>query len=256
MRWLMILAGCLLLSAAMLSAQRIPAGTAVPVMLNSTLDARKNRPGQEISARVMQNVLLPDGGRIPARSRVLGHILQVSRPTSTSGSRLVCKFDRILVRGHSVPLTAALRALASMMDVYEAQMPTNAWADYGTSVSDWNTIQVGGDAVYRGSGQVLADNRVVGSLTIGGDVTAKLAAMPDRGCRGAIDGNDREQALWIFSTSACGAYGFRDLQIAHAGRTDPIGEIWLQSSGNVHVRGGSGLLLRVESAREATSPAQ
>jgi hypothetical protein len=128
--------------------------------------------------------------------------------------------------------------------------------DYGTSVSDWNTIQVGGDAVYRGSGQVLAGNRVVGSSTTGGDVTAKLVAVPERGCRSAVDGNDHEQALWVFSTSACGAYGFRDLNILHSGRTGPLGEIWLQSSGDVQVRGGSGLLLRVESDEEALAPPQ
>jgi hypothetical protein len=158
------------------------------------------------------------------------------------------KFNQILVRGQSISFTSNLRAAASMVDVFEAQMPTNAWDDYGTSEADWNTIQVGGDAVYRGNGQVVADNRVVGSASVGGEVTAKLLAVPERGCRGAIDGNDREQALWVFSTSACGAYGFRDLQIVHTGRTQPIGEIWLQSPGNVLVRGGSGLLLRVVSS--------
>ena len=220
-------------------------------MLNSTLDAGKNKPGQRISARIMQDVPLPDGASIPARTRVVGHILQVDRTTSDPKVRVLFKFDELVLHGHSVALTTNLRAIASMMEVYEAQMPTNAWDDYGTSYADWNTVQVGGDAVYRGSGEVMMGNQVVGKVTIGGDVTAKLAAVPDRGCRGAMGGNDSEQAMWVFSTSACGAYGFRDLKIVHAGRTPPVGEIVLESTGKLLVRGGSGLLLRVDGVSSA-----
>ncbi len=54
----------------------------------------------------------------------------------------------------------------------------------------------------------------------------------------------------MFSPWACGVYGFSDLKIAHAGRTQPVGQIELESSRNVHVQGGSGWLLRVESARD------
>lgn len=238
----------LLLSATMLSAQQIPAGTALPVMLNSALDAKKGKPGQKISARIMQDVLLPDGARVPAGSRVTGHIVQVGSASGTV-SRLVFKFDEVITQGHSISLATSLRAVASMLEVYNAQLPTNAVDDYGTSYNDWNTVQVGGDAVYRGSGRVVtADNQLVGRATIGGDVTARLAAVPTAGCRGPIDGNDREQALWVFSASVCGAYGFNGLKIAHAGRTNPVGEIALESMTNVHVAGGSGLLLRVVSS--------
>jgi hypothetical protein len=132
-----------------------------------------------------------------------------------------------------------------MTEVFGAQLPTNAFDAYGTSTADWTTIQVGGDVAYHGNGQVIApDDRVVAKATVGGDVTAKLLPVPDRGCRGKV-GNDDWQALWVFSTSACDAYGFRDLGIAHAGRTDPVGDIVLESPTNVYVRGGSGLLLRV-----------
>jgi len=66
-------------------------------------------------------------------------------------------------------------------------------------------------------------------------------------CSGAIN-SDQKNALWVFSTEACGAYGFGDdLIIAHAGRTDPVGEVVLQGRKNVMVRSGSGLLLRVRS---------
>ena len=246
MKWMKRFVACLALSAAVLSAQQIPAGTTLPVMLNSTLDARKDKPSREISARIMQNILLPDGARVPAGSRLVGHILQVSAPSNNASSRLVFKFDQVVTHRRSIPITTSLRAMASMMDVHEAQLPTNALDDYGTTYSDWNTVQVGGDAVYRGNGQVItSDNQVVGKAAIGGEVTAKLAEVPAGGCRGAIDGNDREQALWLFSTSACGAYGFSDLKIAHAGRATPLGEIVLESPTNVHVTSGSGLLLRV-----------
>ncbi len=61
-------------------------------------------------------------------------------------------------------------------------------------------------------------------------MTAKLIASRERGCGGALADDDREQALWLFSPSACGAYGFQDLKIAHAGRQEPVGQIILESA--------------------------
>jgi len=114
-------------------------------------------------------------------------------------------------------------------------------------------VQIGGDAVYRGNGTVMTDGQVVGKATTGGEVTAKLMASRDGVCRGAIPGDDREQALWLFSPSACGTYGFEGLKIAHAGRRDPIGQIILESDKNVYLRGGTGLLLRVTTTSHSSS---
>jgi hypothetical protein len=54
------------------------------------------------------------------------------------------------------------------------------------------------------------------------------------------------EALWMFSADACETYGFSDLTIERADRTDPVAQITLNSEKrNIKVRGGSGLLLRV-----------
>jgi hypothetical protein len=74
-----------------------------------------------------------------------------------------------------------------------------------------------------------------------------VLANPNGKCRAATDGNDQPQALWVFSADACGVYGFSDLNIIHAGRTSPVGQITLGStSGDFDVRDGSGVLLRVD----------
>jgi hypothetical protein len=245
MRRLKVLVAGLLLAASSLIAQEIPAGTVLPVMLRTTLDARKARVGQKIEARVMQDVPLSSQTRIRAGTKLVGHVVEVTRPGPTSGSRIAISFDRVIIRGAEIPVTTSLRSLASMMEVFEAQLPTNAIDDYGTTTSDWVTVQIGGAAVYRGNGTVTTDGQVVGKSTLGGEVTAKLIASGDGACRGTAAGNDREQALWLFSPSACGAYGFADLKIVHAGRHDPVGQIILASDKNVHVPAGSGLLLRV-----------
>lgn len=175
-------------------AQDIPAGTVLPVMLNSTLNAARNKPGQAITGRIKQDVPLPDGSTIPKNSMIFGQVVSATTATATSPSRLAIKFDRLTVKGKQLPIAAHLRALASMNEVFEARMPTNSWDDYGTSPSDWNTVQVGGAGVFRGSGQLIADGQVVGRATDYGAVMAKLIACP-RGCK--VD-DDREQALWIF----------------------------------------------------------
>jgi len=246
MRRFKLFVSSLLLLASTLIAQEIPVGTVIPVMLQTTLDARNAKVGQKIKARVMQDVPLSSQAQIRAGSKLIGRVVEVTPPTATLGSRIVISFDRLTMNGADFPVTTSLRSLASMMEVFEAQVPTNAFADRGTSESDWVTVQIGGDVVYRGAGLVMSpDSHVVGKSTDAGFVTAKLLASREGGCRGVVAGNDRLQALWLFSPSACGAYGFKNLKIAHAGRRDPVGQIILESDNNVHLRGGSGLLLRV-----------
>lgn len=241
MLWKLLLVGYLV-SAASLIAQELPTGTALPVMLNSAIDAGKATPGAAIKARLMQDVNLPSGVRIRAGATVLGNIVEVDPPGKSSGSRVAFKLDRLAFDKRTVRFSSHLRALASMNEVFEAQLPTNAIDDYGTSIADWNTVQVGGnEAVYRGDGTVVSANQVVGSATIGGAVQAKLQPVRAGGCHASTE----PQALWVFSTTACGIYGYYDVTIAHRGRTNPVGEIDLVSGGRVQIQRGAGLLLIV-----------
>jgi len=236
----------LLVWAASAAAQQIPPGTVLPIALSSTLDVRHAKPGQAIAGKIMQEVPLPDGSALPCGAKVLGHIVSARRASPAAPSQLTIRFDQLEFKGRRTAIATHLRALASMNEVFEARMPTNAWDDYGTSPSDWNTVQVGGAGVYRGSGQVVDGDRIVGRATDYGAVLAKLTAAPERGCPGS---SQREQALWKFSPWACGTYGFSDLRIVHP---EGAGAIAFESSGNVHIDGGSGWLLRVDSVDSAS----
>src|ERR1035437_8883023 len=50
----------------------IPAGTILPVRLNSTVSSAKSKPGQMITGRIMQEVPLSSGIRIKEGSKVVG----------------------------------------------------------------------------------------------------------------------------------------------------------------------------------------
>jgi hypothetical protein len=133
------------------------------------------------------------------------------------------------------------------LEVEAAQLPFRR-PDRGKPSSAWTTVQIGGDeTVYRGGGHVANGERVVGEPVPDG-VLARVSAKAGMGCRGAVDGNDRPQALRLFASDACGTFGYLRLTITHAGRTDPVGEIVLGSTDrDVNVRLGSGMLLRVDS---------
>jgi hypothetical protein len=227
-------------------AQQIPAGTILPVMLTSTLDTHRSKSGDKVTGKIGQDVLLPDGFRIPKGSTVLGKVIAVVAPGRTLPARLVFSFTSVVVRQREIPIVTHLRALASLNQVFEATLPTNAIDDYGTSTSDWNTIQIGGAGVYRGNGQVVQGDTVVGRTTDYGAVTARLTAAPVGGCG---SGSEREEPLWLFSPWACGVYGYPDLKIVRRGDGNPPGEIELASRYNIHIPGGSGWLLRTDAER-------
>jgi len=236
----------LLCSAGLSAQEAIPPGTVLPVQLRSSLDSLKSKAGQTITARIMQDVPLSETQpKIPAGARIIGHITDVAPSRGGMGPSISLRFDAVSFHGRTIPVTTNLRALASMMEVEDAQVPP-VGTDRGTPWAWMNTIQIGGEAVYGQGGEVTHGSQVVGHYTPGGGLV-RLSEKPGSSCRGAVAGNDRLQALWLFSSDACGLYGFRDLKIAHAGRTAPLGQITLVSrSGRVHISAGSGLLLRVQ----------
>lgn len=222
-------------------AQELPVGTVIPVMLSSELNAEKDKSETKIEGKVMQDVPLPKGRKIRKGSPITGRVVSVTK--GASGFRLVVKFEAIRNSGQKVPLTAALLALASMGSVEDAQSPVSLNTDI-TPKDQWVTRQVGGDTVSRGVGKVASHDGLVGTWLEGTSVLARLTPNADAGCPDG-PGYDRDQAVWVFSSGACGIYGVKNITIVASGRLPPFGEITLASKDKIEIHGGSGWLLIV-----------
>jgi len=226
----------------------IPPGTILPVILRTTMSWDKLKSGQVVHGAIAQDVPLPGGATIHAGSKVEGSVIGVEPGANGAATKVSIRFDKLYNRGQVIPVTTDLRAIAGFMDVMEAQIPDQSVGE--GDVYDWmDTTQIGGDSVYGRGGPVNsahnADEQVGKSLMNGG-VLVRVTANSSGRCRGPLDGNDYPQPLWVFSSDACGTYGLTNLSINHAGRTDPVGVITLESDNpKLKLHSGDGLLLRV-----------
>ncbi len=220
----------------------LPADTAVPVALTSTLTS-DSHPGQAVYAKVMQDITIRSNVVVSAGAKVVGHVVD-TKPAAEGGPQIAFRFDRILTKNTLPPSDFALRAIASPVEVHDAQV-CKTGPDEGISAFSWTTVQVGGNVAYGCGGPVLAGAREIGRLTHQGAL-APLMAKPGSECSAGSQDSTRLQALWVFSSDACGVYGLDDLQIPSYGRTAPLGEIVLRSPGkSVNIPKGTGLLLQV-----------
>ena len=221
----------------------IPPGTILPVRLNSSLSSSKTQPGQIVTARIMQDVPLANGGKIREGSKVFGHVVAVSSPADGSVEKISLQFDKLVSSGQTIPIRTHLRAVAGFVTVMEAN------AIEGPVSEPIANARVGGDVAYTSGGPVTAaDGTVVGKSVNDGVLDQpREGNRQGRECRGIVDGNSGPEAMWVFSSDACGTYGLSQIHVAHVGRTEPVGVIVLVSEkGQVKLPSGTGMLLRVE----------
>ena len=227
----------------------IPAGTILPIELSSSVQTQKSKPGQRICARIMQDVPLAREQEIKAGTKIFGEVLSASQAGKGQFVEISFRFDKLQLKHRSIPLSTSLRALASMMEVEAAQTPRIStdrempWA--------WRTRDlVGGETAYGEGGPVSHGRETVGRALADG-VLVRIRSNQRYGCRDEEVGNTQLQALWIFSSDACGLYGFNDAHITHTGHMDPEGIIKIGSNrGKINIRGGSAMLLSVNSTTE------
>ena len=225
----------------------VPSGTILPIRLNTTISSAKSKAGEEITGRIMQDIPLASGVKIRVGSKVVGHIVGVNAATASAGGSISIEFDKLISSHQTITITTNLRAIVGFMGVIEAQTPTTA-PGQGDNFYALTTVQVGGDVAYGFGGPVTTSTNaddVVGKELKDG-VLGQVRAKEGTECRGAIDGNERPQALWVFSSDACGAYRLEHVSIVRAGRSNPVGVIVLASDdSDLKIRAGAGMLLRV-----------
>ncbi len=109
-------AGAQTISGQSLPAQtlRIAPGSVIPVELTKTIDARKERTGDQVQARVTQDMKTTAGEVIvPKDTRVLGHITEDQpRTKEERESHVGIAFDHVLMKnGTDSPLPMSIQAI-------------------------------------------------------------------------------------------------------------------------------------------------
>jgi hypothetical protein len=223
----------------------LPVGLILPVTLAQTISVEHAQPGQPIEARVMQDVPLTLHDKIPAKSRISGAIVAVMKAADEHGVELSLRFDKVEIKKDMIPTLTSLRVMASREAVRQAQTPLTG-ADGGTPTGWADTVQIGGDIRFGDSGKVRSRFKQTVGKGITGGVLVHLNARPGTDCDGPVNGDDRLQALWVFSSDACGVYGISKVEISHSGKTGPVGVITLKfEKADAKLDAGTAMLLRV-----------
>ena len=86
----------------------------VPATLEKTIDAKKSKAGDPITAKVSSATQLSDGTKVPAGSILEGHIDSVTPSEKKSDSTLTLTFDKLQIKnGNELPIKATLASVLS-----------------------------------------------------------------------------------------------------------------------------------------------
>jgi hypothetical protein len=224
---------------------QIPAGTILPVSIKHTFSSNDSSKNHPVEARIMQDVPLPGGDKIPAGATLSGIVVSTTPSSNGSGSKITFRFDKLEFHHQTIPVVTSLRAMAPMVDVQAAQFPDSP-GQSGTPSAWANTTQIGGDIRYGTGGDVKNLKKHTVGKGVPNGVLVRVSNPPGSLCQGDSEDDSRLQALWVFSASSCGIYDSKGLTVISMGRTEPRGEITLaKNKGDLKVDNSTGMLLRV-----------
>jgi hypothetical protein len=213
--------------AAASSALRIAPGSVIPVQLTKSLDAKKLKTGDEVDAKVTEDMKAGNGEVIvPKDTKVVGRVTEAqARSKEQKESQLGIAFDRAVMKnGGDVALPMSVQAIISPTYLSSGNSNNGAADSPGASSS----ASPGGTAPAMGNGRSGAPQSSLPSSSGNGMADNPSSAGP----RPAITGNTQ------------GVLGFQNLQLSHASDAKQ-GSVVTSEKNNVKLDSGTLLLLKV-----------
>lgn len=233
-----ILAGAILAAVAMVAAAQtepgavtLPSGTAVIAELNSSVDSKKAKVGDKVEAHTTEEIKYAGKIIVPKGAKLEGHVTEATaRSKGDSGSTLAIQFDKAIAKkGEEIPLNVAILAIAAALPDFSGGAPGSGSDSRGGAAT--------------GNGSPMGSSHTP-------TATPATPTFPD----GAADATMGSNGAAQLSAKSRGVYGLNDLKLMAASSNGSQATVMTSSGKNVHLDGGTRLLLVVpEPVAPATS---
>jgi hypothetical protein len=214
-------------------------GTAFNANLIDAIDTRRARPGDPVTAEVVENVSYQRTVIFPKGTKVSGHIVRAtSGGRGRAGSALFVQFDKeYLIDGEEVILNAGIQALA--VGTVAPQSDTETNKDAGTSAelnTPSETVGSAEQASTSSSNDALVVSTIYESPRRG--VRAPLFAAP--AAEGQLDSDG------MFTPDSKGAFGRPDVKVYTPTSEGSHGTVLLSAKKHMRLESGTRLLLVIQ----------
>jgi hypothetical protein len=225
-------------------AVKLSDGTKIDATLASSLDAKRSKPGDEVEARIEEDVKQDGKVVLKKGTHLVGHVaLAQARAKGQAQSQLGIVFDRALLKGgQEIPFSASIQALASAQSA--ATVATGA-DDMMASGGETGAMR---GSARTGGGLASGVTSTAGATT--GAVMNTAASVPST-AGGTLNAGARSAGSVCGLTSAgrlasnsTGVFGMEGVSIDSAASTATQGSMIVSSTKNVHLDSGTQLLLR------------
>ena len=234
-------------------------GTALNATLSQPIDAKKNKPGDPVTARTTQSAKSDGKVMIPKGSKLIGHITEAkTRAKGESESAVGLVFDKaILKNGQEIPLNLTIQALAGAQSAISSSAGDEGLNADGGAVASGRASgggALGGVRSTVGSTAGAVTNTAanvggVASGTAGGAVNSTVnAAGASKGAVGGLN------AAGQLTSNSQGVFGLNGLNLNSAASNTTQGALITSTSRNVHLDSGTQLLLVAQGQASTGGP--
>ena len=224
----------------------LASGTTLNAELSASVDSKKAKAGDAVMAHVTDAVKADGETVIPKGAKLVGHVTQAAaRSKGDSESALGIQFDKaVLKNGEEIPLSLWIRAIAAEpKSVYQPGPEQNTLA--GTPAAGQSPM---GSARGSMGGPPTPAAPPIGASTDTGQGAGGTASSADKtpGAAGGLN------AAGQLSSNSRGVFGLDGVHLATDGSSTTLGSLIASSGRNVHLDGGTRLLLVVLADVSAT----
>jgi len=207
-------------------------GTAINAALSNSIDSKKAKPGEQITAHTTEAVKSTDGRTIlPKGTKLVGHVTQASARSNGQGeSMLAIQFDKAVLKdGQEVLLNnVVIQAVAA---------PSHEASAYGTDTERTTTPS--------------NNPSMSGSRGARPESTPSTQPYPNANPNGTPGGESNSAGPLPANTR--GVYGLEGMRLSANGNGE--GTVLASTGKNVHLDGGTRLLLVVQPQSASAAPA-
>lgn len=201
--------------------------TVIPAELSKPLDAKKLKVGDQFEAKTTVDMLSNGKIVMPRNSKVLGHVTAVKAHSKESPDSMVgIVFDRLVMKdGSELPLQASVQAIgAPLQNVFSTEGAPAGGLSPGLQPSMGGSSAGGGMGGSRSGGTPATQ-----------PVQPSMPSNPDNPSNSHRPGG-------ALSAESQGVVGIKDLSLS----ATPQASVVSSSNKNVHLDGGTQLMLRVQ----------